>query len=223
MTVRTPRLMAGAACILAIQATGSYWFQRDPYLPAPPPLAALPLHLGDWNQLRDSSVDPDALAALAPDDSLVREYQFGTGSETASVFVAYYKTQLRAKNAHDPKVCLPGSGWNPTVSRVIAIPALQRSGEFPVNYYRIVRDGSQAVVIYWFQTYNGVYTFEQQLRAHRLLDAVLENRTDMALVRIVMPIGEVGVQAADTRATELAQLLYPQMFPYFPSKEKAGS
>jgi EpsI family protein len=215
--------MAVAVCILAIQAAGSYWLRRDPYLPAPPPLALLPLRLGDWNQLRDSSVEPEALAMLAPDDSLVREYQFGRGSETASVFVAYYKTQLRAKNAHDPKVCLPGAGWNPTVSRVIEIPAVQGRGSFPVNYYRIVRDGSQAVVIYWFQTYNGVYTFEQQLKAHRLLDAVLENRTDMALVRIVTPIGEAGVQIADTRATELAQLLYPQMFSYFPSKEKAGS
>ncbi len=223
MTSRITRLMAGAVCILAIQAAGSYWLQRDPYLPSAPPLAALPLRLGDWNQLRDGSVEPDALAMLGPDDSLVREYQFGEGSETASVFVAYYKTQLRAKNAHDPKVCLPGAGWNPTESRVIEIPGVERRGSFPANYYRIVREGSQAIVIYWFQTHNGVYTFEQQLRAHRLLDAVLENRTDMALVRIVMPIGEAGVQAADTRATELAQLLYPQMFPYFPSKEKAGS
>jgi EpsI family protein len=137
--------------------------------------------------------------------------------------VAYYKTQLRAKNAHDPKVCLPGAGWNPTESRVLTVPALAATRAFPANYYRIVRGGSQAVVVYWFQTYNGVYTFEQQLRAHRLLDSVLDNRTDMALVRIVLPVGEAGLQAANTKATELAQLLYPQMLSYFPLKEKSGS
>ena len=223
MSFRAPRLMAGAACILAIQAVASYRLHREPYLPSPPPLAALPLRLGDWTQLRDGSVEPDALLMLGPDDALVREYQLGGGSETASVFVAYYKTQLRSRNAHDPKVCLPGAGWNPTVSRVLEVPAAPPARSFPVNYYRIAREGSQAVVLYWFQTYNGIYTFEQQLRAHRLLDSVIDNRTDMALVRIVIPIGEAGVPAADSRATELAQLLYSQMLPYFPPKEKAGS
>jgi EpsI family protein len=223
MRIRAPRLIAGAISILAIQAAASYWLHREPYLPSPPPLAALPLRLGDWTQSRDSSVEPDALVMLGPDDALVREYQLGGGRETASVFVAYYKTQLRSRNAHDPKVCLPGSGWNPTLSRVIEVPAAPHARSFPVNYYRIVREGNQAVVLYWFQTYNGVYTFEQQLRAHRLIDAVIDNRSDMALVRIIIPIGEAGVQTAGARATDLAQFLYAQMLSYFPPKEKARS
>ena len=223
MSFRAPRLMAAAVSILAMQAAASYCLHREPYLPSPPPLAALPFRVGEWTQLRDSSVEPDALLMLGPDDALVREYQLGGGRETASVFVAYYKTQLRRRNAHDPKVCLPGSGWNPTVSRVIEVPVSPPARSFPVNYYRIAREGSQSVVLYWFQTYNGVYTFEQQLRAHRLLDAVIDNRTDMALVRIIIPIGDAGVQTADARATDLAQLLYSQMLSYFPPKEKARS
>ena len=223
MSFRAPRLMAAAAGILAIQAAASYCLHREPYLPSPPPLTTLPLRLGDWTQVRDGSVEPEALLMLGPDDALVREYQLGDGTDTASVFVAYYKTQLRSRNAHDPKVCLPGAGWNPTVSRVIEVPAAPPARSFPVNYYRIVRESSQAVVLYWFQTYNGVYTFEQQLRAHRLLDSAIDNRTDMALVRIIIPIGEAGVQTADARATELAQLLYSQMLSYFPPKEKARS
>ncbi len=220
MSFRAPRLVAGAMCILAIQAVASYCLHRDPYLPSPPPLAALPLRLGDWMQTRDNSIEPEVLLMLGPDDVLAREYQLGTGREQASLFIAYYKTQLRSRNAHDPKVCLPGAGWNPTVSRVIQVPAAH---SFPANYYRIARDGSQAIVLYWFQTYNGIYTFEQQLRAHRLIDSVIDNRTDMALVRIVIPVGEAGLPAADARATELAQLLYAQMLSYFPSKEKTGS
>ena len=223
MSFRAPRLMAAAAGILAIQAGASYCLHREPYLPSPPPLTTLPLRLGDWTQVRDGSVEPEALLMLGPDDALVREYQLGAGRDTASVFVAYYKTQLRSRNAHDPKVCLPGAGWNPTMSRVIEVPAAPHARSFPVNYYRIVRESSQAVVLYWFQTYNGVYTFEQQLRAHRLLDSAIDNRTDMALVRIIIPIGEAGVQTADARATDLAQLLYSQMLSYFPPKEKARS
>ena len=223
MKVRALRLLTAAVCLLAIQAAASHWLRRDPHLPSPPSLAALPLRLGDWIQTHEESIDPGALQMLEPDDVLARGYQLTGGREQASLFVAYYKTQLRSKNAHDPKVCLPGAGWNPTVSRVIEIPLASQSRSIPANYFRIARDGNQAVVLYWFQTYNGIYTYEQQLRLHRLLDAVVENRTDMALVRIVVPIGDAGVPAADARAAELARLLYPHMLPYFPPKEKTPS
>src|ERR1035441_1784662 len=83
MSFRAPRLMAAAVSILAMQAAASHWLHREPYLPSPPPLAALPFRVGDWTQLRDSSVEPDALLMLGPDDALVREYQLGGGRETA--------------------------------------------------------------------------------------------------------------------------------------------
>jgi hypothetical protein len=39
----------------------------------------------------------------------------------------------------------------------------------------------------------------------------------------VVPVDGDGVEAADARAIQLAQLIYPQMLPYFPPKEKPGS
>ena len=80
--------MAAAVSILAMQAAASHWLHREPYLPSPPPLAALPFRVGDWTQLRDGSIEPEALQMLGPDDAVVREYQLGGGRETASVFVA---------------------------------------------------------------------------------------------------------------------------------------
>jgi len=103
----------------------------------------------------------------------------------------------------------------------VSVPGSTSS--FPVNYYLIARDSAEEVVLYWFQTYKGVYTVEQQLKAHRVLDAIADNRTDMALVRIVVPVEANGIEAADARAMQLAQLIYPQMLPYFPPKEKPGS
>jgi hypothetical protein len=82
-------------------------------------------------------------------------------------------------------------------------------------------------VLYWFQTPTGVYTFEQELRAHRVWDAILENRTDMAMVRIIIPVNEKGVHYADASALELAQAVYTKMLPFFPATsknmEKSGS
>jgi EpsI family protein len=206
-----------------VQAAATFGLQHDTFLPNSPPLVAFPLRLGDWMQVRDFTIEPEVLDVLGPDDSLQREYELPNDAKRASLFVAYYKTQLRAKNAHDPKVCLPGSGWNPTVSRVVNVPIVDSWKLFPANYYRIERGNESAVVIYWFQTPKGVYTFEQQLKLHRVLDSIIDNRTDMALVRVVVPIDESGVEAADTRALDLARKVYSNMLPYFPAKDELGS
>jgi EpsI family protein len=220
-------LAAAGLAILATQAAATYALHRDPFLPSVQPLTALPPRLGDWIELRDLQIDPGSLDVLAPDDSLDREYQLATGPRSrvneASLFVAYYKTQLRAKNAHDPKVCLPGAGWNPTDSRVVKISAPESGRFFLANYYHILRGNEAAIMIYWFQTYKGVYTREQELSLHRVLDSMFDNRTDMALVRVVAPIGEDGADAAGAGATALAKAVYPQMLHYFPGKERSGS
>jgi len=202
--------------VLALQAIGSYALSRDPYMPSPPPLSSIPPKMEGWSQTSSVSVTPEALDMLGPDDYLARLYQDSRSRTVAELFVAYYKTQLRAKNAHDPKVCLPGAGWNPTESRVeqITVPGANRS--IPVNYYQISKNSDREVVLYWFQTFNAVYTFEQQLRAHRIWDAIVDNRTDMALVRITVPVTSDS-RTATEKATRLAQAMYTEMLSYFPS------
>jgi EpsI family protein len=224
MIMRRNGLLAALVLILAVQAIVSRVFRRQPFLPSPPPLANLPLQIGQWERLAEETVPSDTLAMLGPDDYLARLYRFpGQAEHEAEIFVAYYKTQLQAKNAHDPKVCLPGVGWNPVESHVSRVTLPDSGFSFPVNYYRVKKDESEEVVLYWFQTPKGVYTFEQQLRVHRVIDAILENRTDMALVRIIVPVNGQSLSAADASAFRLAQLVYPSMLPYFPPTEKAGS
>ena len=215
-------MFCAGVCILTVQAISSHAVRRKPFLPSPPSLFLLPMQLGNWQQTQDTPLEPDVQQMLGPDDSLERQYRLAGSGKAADLFVAYYKTQLQAKNAHDPKVCLPGSGWNPRVSRLIQVAVPGQKNPLTVNYYRIAKQDSEAVVLYWFQTYKGVYTFEQQLKFHRMLDAITDNRTDMALVRVVVPVDADGAAAADALATQLAQLVYPQMlpyFPHFPSKE----
>jgi EpsI family protein len=220
---RGSTLLAGAVCILVAQAIASRVLHREPFLPSPPPLAELPLQMGAWSQSSEETIDSEALAMLGPDDSVVRTYQSPGGADQAELFVAYYKTQLRAKNAHDPKVCLPGAGWNPIESRLTRVSLPGSSFSFPANYYRIRKGESEQVVLYWFQTPKGVYTFEQQLRANRVWDAIRDNRTDMALVRVIVPVSAKGVESADASAAQLARVVYTQMLPYFPPTEKARS
>jgi EpsI family protein len=216
-------LTVAALAILAAQAIGSKVLGREPFLPSPPPLSVFPAHLTGWDRKSDETVDPAALDKLGPDDFMARRYQEPGGARDAELFVAYYKTQLRSKNAHDPKVCLPGAGWEPVVSHSGRVTLPNSHDSFPVNYYRIRKGDSEQVVVYWFQTHSGIYTLEQQLKAHRVWDAILDNRTDMALVRIVVPVAKEGVSAADAAAMRLASAVYTNMIPYFPPTQKARS
>ncbi len=214
MTRRT-LLLGFAVLLLAAQSLASFLLHRDPILPTPPPLANIPVELGGWVETREESIAPEALDMLGPDDFMVRLYHRPGGAAPAEVFVAYYKTQLRAKNAHDPKVCLPGAGWNPTASHLSTVSA-GNGVTFPVNYFRITKEDTEQVVLYWFQTFKGVYTFEQQLQMHRVWDAVADNRTDMALVRVIVPVAGGDSSAADASAAQLAGVVYTQMLSYFP-------
>jgi len=223
MTRKTKLLAIGGMVILAAQAIASYGLKRDPFLPSPPTLSVFPLRVNHWVALREVSIDPAALEMLGPDDTLSREYYAEDENSRAYLFVAYYKTQLRAKQAHDPKVCLPGNGWNPLASRLVSVPIASSRHSFPANYYRIRKENEEAIVIYWFQTHKDVYPLEQQLRVHRLLDAISENRTDMALVRIVVPVGSDGLGAAESRAIELSKSIYPVMLPYFPASPTSSN
>lgn len=223
MTRRARILAVAGSTILAIQAVATFALQRDTFLPSTLPLVALPLQLGDWTQVRDWAIEPEVLDMLGPDDALQREYASEKAGPSASLFVAYYRTQLRSKNAHDPKVCLPGAGWNPVASRVVNVPISESERFFPANYYRIQKGNEAAVVVYWFQTHKGVYTFEQQLKLHRVLDSIFDNRTDMALVRVMIPVSADSVETADARALELAKTVYPEMIRYFPGKEQPGA
>ena len=113
---RGSTLVVGAVLILTLQAIASHAVRREPFLPSPPPLANLPLQMGNWSQLAEETIDPEALAMLGPDDSIVRIYKAPGDAEQAELFVAYYKTQLRTKTRTIPKFVYPerdGTRSNP--------------------------------------------------------------------------------------------------------------
>lgn len=222
--MRYPLLIAGVVGIFAAQAVASAVLHRAPFLPSPPPLANIAPEVGGMSQVAEETIDPSVVDVLGPDDILARLYQLPGEGGQAELFVAYYKSQLREKQAHDPKVCLPGSGWNPIDSHLAWVPLPGSAKSFPVNYYRIKKEESEEVVLYWFQTPKGIYTFEQQLRFHRIVDAITDNRTDMALVRIVVPVTRTdGLAGANASAIRLAQAAYTQMVPYFPPTASRAS
>lgn len=226
MTQKRARILwISAVLVLLVQAVSTYAFSRRQFIPSPDPLDLFPRALGAWNRSIDGVLDPEAYAMLDPDDVLNRRYTSSTDSGEISFFIGYYKTQLRAKNAHDPKVCLPGSGWEPTESITVplAASALESAQAVSVtaNRYVVKKGNAQAVVLYWFQTHRDGVAAEQALRFQRLIDVFREGRSDMALVRIVAPVGAEGVDVAAQRAIDFALLAYPHLRKQFPPRTKS--
>jgi EpsI family protein len=207
--------LVAASLILLLQTALSYGLQREEFEPSPPPLAHFPYMLGSWGPGRDATLSRRALEMLEPDDTLSRQYDGPGGTSALDFFVAYYKSQRRLKLAHDPKVCLPGSGWIPVLSDVILVPVDGRPEPIEANRFVIAKGAERAVVLYWFQTYKRAITQDHSMRLYRIWDTITDNRTDMALIRIVAPV-ETDIEAATARAMSFARLAYPLIEHQFP-------
>jgi EpsI family protein len=159
-------------------------------------------------------MDSDAYAMLAPDDYLDRTYSDQGRKAEIGVFIAYYNSQHKAKGAHDPKVCLPGSGWDAITTKVIQISTPQTT--FAANYMLAAKGAWKDVVIYWYQLNDRALTGDEGLHLRRIFETFRENRTDMALVRIVAPVSNGQLANATDSAVDFVRSAYPSIMVQFP-------
>jgi EpsI family protein len=177
------------------------------------PLRNFPLELGAWHG-RDVPLDADTLRVVAVDDYLNRTYRDPAG-RPLGLYVGYYKSQQTGDTIHSPKNCLPGSGWQPvTATRLdIALP----NGELaPVNLYIIEKGLDRQLVLYWYQSHGRIIASEYSAKFYMVRDSLRMNRTDSALVRIVMPFKQ-DRQATQERAAAFAQDMLTPLQRFIPN------
>ena len=175
------------------------------------PLSKFPATIDGWNG-EDSPLDAEVVKTAAVDDYLNRGYS--AGGKTLGLYVGYYQSQRQGESLHSPLQCLPGAGWQPRVSEDMD---LRIGGETKRVKKLIVERGlTQLLVIYWYQTSRRVTGNEYLRKAYLVTDAFDSGRTDVALVRIIAPI---GVQAtADSAALELARPFAERVLPEVQSR-----
>jgi EpsI family protein len=146
---------------------------------------------------------------------LMREYHAGPDADGSfSVYVGYYDRQTGGRTIHSPKNCLPGAGWEALASEELQIPT--PTGGVPVNRYVLQKGAEQALVLYWYQGRGRVQANEYRVKWDLLRDAATRQRSDEALVRIVVPIAG-HPDAASATATRVAQELIPRLDGVLPS------
>jgi EpsI family protein len=192
LVVATVLLAAGAIADLAVP-------ERHEVPPARADFAEFPTRVGDWVGQR-GTLDRIYLDALHLDDYMLADYHNQAGLPL-NFYVAYYQSQRSGHRVHSPINCIPGGGWTIRKSEQRLLPASEAGGSRPVAVNRLIIElgTQQSLVYYWFQERGRVLTDETVVKWYIFWDAFTRNRTDGALVRLVVPITP-GAKEADIDA-----------------------
>jgi EpsI family protein len=202
---------------LLLQAALFYATSRAENVPGVQPLRFFPNVIGDWITAQEGYVDAETQAVLQADDTLSRSYATSSHASLANLFVAYFKTQRTGKTPHSPKNCLPGSGWEQLREDYLAIPIPGSSESIVVNRYLVARGDEKSLSLYWYQSRNRVVASEYRAKFWTVADAIRYNRSDTALVRVIVPVSGNDEAAAERVAVEFVQSFFLPLRHYLPS------
>ena len=159
-----------------------------------------PMQVGPWQGRQNPPFSQQVLAVLGLDDYLSRTYFKGTRS-SADLYVGYWSSQRQGDTMHSPQNCLPGSGWEPVKQSLLTIAdPRDPSKQITVNRFLIQKGLDRQLVLYWYQGRGRIIGSEYWSKIYLVVDAARLNRTDAAIVRVVVPV--TGPTAADEAAAE---------------------
>ena len=203
--------------VLLAQAGVFYGFSRSEHVPARAPLANFSIDNSPWRMTQELELDKETLDVLKADDITSRVYQNRDNGRVATLFVAYFETQRTGKAPHSPKNCLPGSGWVQTQGGTVSIDVPGRTLPISVNRYVVARGDNQSVVLYWYQARDRVIASEYAAKFYTVSDAIRYNRSDTALVRVVVGVDQGDTDRAIQTATSFVQAFFTPLKNYLPS------
>ena len=73
------------------------------------------------------------------------------------------------------------------------------------------KGGETMLVLYWYQSHGRVIASEYRGKIYMVLDAMRINRTDAALVRVIVPVANTG-SASEQQAERAARISSEQSF-----------
>jgi EpsI family protein len=208
-TIFVPMFLAGQALLV-------HWAASSERPPAPPDLSRGPAAFNQWKQVREDPIAAEVQGELRADRLLSRTYVDQPTGSLANLFLAWFQSQRSgASQPHSPKVCLPGSGWIPESTGEITLDTT--SGAITVNRYIVAKGKERAVVLYWYQTPRRVVAGEWAAKLWLVADALRDQRTDTALVRIVVWSNPGQDNEAASEATAFARNMYPLLRERLPN------
>jgi EpsI family protein len=202
---------------LLAQAGVFYASSRAENVPIMRPLRDFPRALSGWVMTQEGYVDEETQAVLKADDTLTRNYGNAKYRFQPNLFVAYFQTQRTGKTPHSPKNCLPGSGWERTTEDFLDITIPGMAEPIHVNRYIVAKGEQKSLVLYWYQTQRRVVASEYKAKILTVRDAIRYNRTDTALVRVVVPVIVNDEATAQEEAIDFVRSFFTPLRQYLPA------
>ncbi len=182
----------------ALFASGG--LDRDAMIKPPAPgIASFPLSVGEWTGAREN-LEPYVLKQLDLTDYWLATYMRSNENLPINFYIAYYSSQKIGTAVHSPTTCLPGGGWKVVTSDEITWTPPQATQD-PLRIQRLVAalGDRKTVVYYWFSERGRNITTQFGAKWYLMIDSLLMNRSDGALVRLVSQV-EKGETEAQTEA-----------------------
>lgn len=173
-----------------------------------------PSVIGEWKGNREI-MEKQFIDALHFSDYLMLNYRNIAGQEIY-FYVAYYESQRKGEATHSPETCLPGSGWEFKQSSLSTIKG-GNGKNITINKTIMAKNNSRQLVYFWFPQRGRILTSLYQVKLYSFWDALIRQRTDGALVRIITPVGEnENPAAAEERLNGFVKLMNPIIEQYIP-------
>lgn len=206
------------ACLGLIMATAviiSSMETRYEIKPGRTFFSSFPLTLGEWHGTPDS-LAPEVIKTLDMTDYMMTDF-VGEAGIPVNFYVAYYESQRKGSSPHSPTVCMPGGGWQIVNINRSTYPGTTSNRPFEFNRVVIRKGNMSQLVYYWFEERGRVLADEYEVKWYLFRDAIMDNRTDGALVRVITPMVEgEPEQKADQRIQALLAHALPLLPEYVP-------
>jgi exosortase D (VPLPA-CTERM-specific) len=195
-------LYASALVLLVVAGISLSLPERAESIPPRKSFAEYPTTLGPWTGRRET-LESVYLDQLMLDDYLLADF-VREQEPPINYYIAWYDSQRAGRSAHSPRSCLPGGGWQIQSLTQRVLPGIRIGREtLRVNRVLIQLGAQQELVYYWFQQRGRMITNEYVVKWYLFWDALTRNRTDGALVRLVVALPPGAPPSAADR--ELAQ------------------
>jgi len=141
-----------------------------------------------------------------------------TGKAPVNFYVAFYASQRKGESAHSPRSCIPGDGWEITSLEQRNVSGASVAGQpLRINRVLIQKGDDRQLVYYWFQQRGRVVTNEYLVKWYLFWDALTRNRTDGALVRLMIRADPRGnLDEADKQLSSFAATIADPLKDYVP-------
>jgi len=175
-------------------------------------LANFPQKIGNFKRINTQAFSTEVLQVAGVDEYIMWQYQNPQGY-TLGLYIGYYRDQTEGSIIHSPKHCMPGSGWEPSLLKVVPFTDV-KGRKYKINRMVLQKGMDKQIAHYWYQGRGRVVANEYIDRALMIWDSIIRRRSDGSLVRITGPGNEEA--AGIKNQMQFMAVLMPELDKFLP-------